>query len=90
MTDYVSERMSLGCGLDFHQLCMTIQELIGMLRVANPDRKFFTKWDSDFPEESYVRRFMKRHKLVLRRTMALSNARAMLTPVDLDNWSEPE
>ena len=24
---------------------------------------------------------------MLRRTMALSNARAMLTPVDLDNWS---
>ena len=23
-TDYVSERMSLGCRLDFHQLCMTI------------------------------------------------------------------
>ena len=87
LTDYVSERMSLWCRLDFHQICTTIQELIGILRVANPDRKFSTDWDSDFPEESYVRRFMKRHKLVLRRTMALSNARAMLTPADLDNWS---
>ena len=86
LTDYVTERMSLGCGLDFHQLCSTIQELIGILRVANPDRKFSTKWESDFPEVSYVRRFMKRHKLVLRSTMTLSTARAMLTPADLDNW----
>ena len=83
LTDYVTERMFLGCKLDFHQLCSTIQELIGMLRVVNPDRQFSTKWD---PEESYVWRFMKRHKLVFWRTMALSTARAMLTPVDPDNW----
>ena len=49
LMDYVSERKSLGCRLDFHQLCMTIQELIGMLRVANPDRKFSTKWHLDCP-----------------------------------------
>lgn len=85
LKEFVTERLSLGCGLDYHQLCLTIQELIGRLRVANPDRQF-SDWDSDFPPECYVRRFMSRHQLVLRRTMALSNARAMLTPADLDNW----
>ena len=85
LKEFVSERISLGCGLDFHQLCLTIQELIGRLRVANPDREF-PDWDSDYPPECYARRFMKRHQLVLRRTMALSNARAMLTTADLDSW----
>ena len=76
LTDFVSERLSLGCGLGFHQLSLTIQELIGILRVANPDRQFSPDWESDSPPEGYVRRFMKRHQLVLRRTMALSNAGA--------------
>ena len=76
LKEFVTERLSLGCGLDFHQLCLTIQELIGRLRVANPDRQFSTDWDSDYPNDSWARRFMERHKLVLRRTMALSNARA--------------
>ena len=48
LTEFVSERLSLGCGRDFHQLCLTIQDLIWRLRVADPDREF-PDWDSDYP-----------------------------------------
>ena len=74
----VKDRLSLGCGMDFKQLCLLIQELINALNTSNPDREFPSSWEGNFPNESFVRRFIRRNNLVLRRTMNLSTARAML------------
>ena len=74
----VKDRLSLGCGMDFKQLCLLIQELINALNTSNPDREFPSSWEGNFPNESFVRRFIRRYNLVLRRTMNLSTARAML------------
>ena len=86
LVQFVSNRLSVGCGMDFCQLSLIIQELANALKASNPDREFPSSWESNFPHKSYVRRFIKRNNLVLRRTMPLSRARAMLTYSDLDNW----
>ena len=86
IVQHVSDRLSVGCGIDFKQLCSVMQELANTLQASNPDREFPSSWVSNYPETSFVRRFIKRNNLVMRRTMALSTARAMLTFSDLDNW----
>ena len=86
LVNFVSDRLSVGCGIDFSQLCNLMQELANALQASNPDRKFPSSWVSNFPHESFVRRFISRNNLVMRRTMALSTARAMLTFSELDNW----
>ena len=86
LVKFVSDRLSLGCGIDISQLCSVIQELANSLKASNPDREFPSSWVCNYPHESFVRRFIKRNNLVMRRTMSLSNARAMLTVSDLDNW----
>ena len=71
LTEFVSERLSLGCGRDFHQLCLTIQDLIWRLRVADPDREF-PDWDSDYPAS-------------LAEDHGSQQRQEMLTTADLDN-----
>ena len=71
LTEFVSERLSLGCGRDFHQLCLTIQDLIWRLRVADPDREF-SDWDSDYPAS-------------LAEDHGSQQRQEMLTTADLDN-----
>ena len=86
IVQHVRERVSIGCGVDFNQLCLLIQECVGALKVSNPDRQFPSSWESNYPDESFVRRLCKRNGLKLRATMELSTARAMLTVHDLDKW----
>ena len=83
---FVSERLRLGCGLDFQQLSQVIHELALSLRSSNPHREFPSTWEELIPPESYVRTFIRRNKLVLRSTMPLNLARAVLTVVDLKKW----
>ena len=83
---FVSQRLRLGCGLDSHQLSLVIHELASSLRSSNPHRKFPSTWVELIPPESYVRTFIRRNNLVLRRTMPLTLARAVLTVVDLKKW----
>ena len=66
--------------------CSVMQELANTLQAPNPDREFPSSWESNYPQESFVRRFIKQNNLVMRRTNALSKARAELTVLDLDSW----
>ena len=86
LVNFVSQRLSFGCGLDFYQLCQVIQELATALCSSNPNREFPSTWEELFPPETFVRKFIIRNNLVMRRTMPLTLARAVLTVVDLKKW----
>ena len=86
IADFVKARVELGVGLSFHQLCLVIQELLARLKSVNPERYCPPSWENCYPEETFVRRLAERNGISLRRTMALSAARAVLTVSDLDSW----
>ena len=86
LVSFVSHRMSLGCGLDFSQLSLVIQELAIAVKSSNKDREFPSTWEELFPPQPYVRTFIRRNNLVLRSTLNLNLARAVLTVVDLKKW----
>ena len=73
ITKFVNERISLGCDIDFNQLCLIMKELIGALRAADPSRQFPPSFDSDFPNESFARRFVRRNNLLLVKQLPLKN-----------------
>ena len=37
LVQFVSDRLSVGCGIDFRQLCSVMQELANTLQASNPD-----------------------------------------------------
>ena len=37
IVQHVSDRLSVGCGIDFSQLCNVMQELANTLQASNPD-----------------------------------------------------
>ena len=49
---FVSQRLRLCCGLDFHQLSQVIHELASSLRSSNPHREFPSTWEELIPPES--------------------------------------
>ena len=75
----------------FYSICISLQSsfyypLLSMNSLHLSDlqtHKFPSTWEELIPPESYVRTFIRRNKLVLRRTMPLTLARAVLTVVDL-------
>ena len=52
LVKFVSDRLSLGCGIDFSQLCTVIQELANTLQTSNPEREFPSSWVSIYTHES--------------------------------------
>lgn len=82
----MTDRVNLGVGLDFDQLKSVIQELLIELKKADKERYIPPTWDNCHPEDTFVRRFADRNNISLRRTMALSAARACLTVYDLKQW----
>ena len=52
LVKFVSDRLSLGCGIDFSQLSNIMQELANALQASNPDREFPSCWVSNYPHES--------------------------------------
>ena len=86
IVQFVRGRVELGVGLSFKQLCLVIQELLAKLKSVNPERYCPPSWNNFYPEETFVRRLAERNNISLRRTMALSAARAVLTVSDLDSW----
>ena len=67
-------QLSLGCGIDFSQLCTVMQELANTLQTSNSESKVPSSWVSNYPHKSFVRRFFNRNNLVVRSTMQLSKA----------------
>ena len=80
------EALIFGVGLDFNQLRELIQELLTLLKESNHARYCPPSWENCYPETTFVRRFAVRNKISLRRTMALSGARAHFSMYDLDQW----
>ena len=86
ITEFVNERLSLGRDIDFNQLCLIMKELIGALRSADPSRTFPSSFESDFPNESYARRFVVRNNLVLRRNLHLNPSPVVLSVSELQKF----
>ena len=82
----MTDRVNLGVGQDFDQLKSVIQELLIELKKADKERYIPPTWENCYPEDTFVRRFADRNSISLRRTMALSAARARLTVYDLEQW----
>ena len=83
---FVTDRVNLGVGVDFHQLSCVLQELLLELSKGDKERHIPASWVKCYPESTFVRRFAERNNISLRRTMALSHARACLTVYDLKLW----
>ena len=86
IVQFVTDRVNLGAGVDIDQLKSVIQELLIELKKADKERYIPPTWENCYPEDTFVRRFADRNRISLRRTMALSAARARLTPYDLKQW----
>ena len=72
-----------------------IQDLLIELIASNPSRTSpWANLDPETPElhhlptVGYVKHFLKRHNLVYRRSMPLTNRRQMQDPKDLEEWSQ--
>ena len=74
--------------IKIHQISQVINELALSLKSSNPAREFPSTWEELIPPESYVSSFIRRNNLVLRRTMPLTLARAVLTVVYLKKWND--
>ena len=84
LANYVKKRMLLGCGVTWSQLEVLALELWASVCAVNPGRAEGTNG----PTRHWVRRFGTRQKLVLKATMELTKARALLTVDDLEEWQQ--
>ena len=69
---HVKFRAQIGCGVDFGQLQLLIQESLLALKSANPDRDTGYESSGQLPNKDFVRRMVERHNLSLRRTGEIS------------------
>ena len=95
IADHLTERMQIGCGLDLLQLRYIIRDCIVAAIEANPERT--SPWGEvkegkehllHLPTERYIRKFLMRNKLTLRRSMPIHNGRAVCTVEDLRSWQD--
>ena len=69
---HVKFRAQIGCGVDFGQLQLLIQESLLALKSANPDRKTGYESSGQLPNKDFVRRMVARNNLSLRRSAEIS------------------
>lgn len=69
---HVKFRAQIGCGVDFGQLQLLIQESLIAVKSANPDRETGYESSGQLPNKDFVRRMVDRHNLSLRRTGEIS------------------
>ena len=86
--EHVKERVKIGCGVDFQQLQNLIQKSLLALVRNFPGRKTGYEECGQRPNRYFVRRFIERHNISLRRSSEISKGRQILTEADLKNWQE--
>lgn len=80
LVEFVQNRADLGCGLDFDQLQVVIQEVLLKLKSLNPSKMTGFEATGQLPEKTYVYRLVKRHKIVLRWVIIYSKSRNATFP----------
>jgi hypothetical protein len=86
IVEFVDRRQKLGCGLSFSQLETIIQEVLLALTAKDPARITGFEDTYHLPNKVWTWRLMRRHKIVLRVGMAISQSRAQVSPEDIDRW----
>ena len=81
-------RASIGCGVDWAQLQLLIQEVLVAITTSNPDRLTGYENCGQLPNMFFVRRLADRNNLSLRRTAEISKGRQVLTEADLRLWQK--
>ena len=73
--NHVKWRASVGCGVNWEQLQLLIQEVLLAIKAANPSR--ITRYESSnqLPNRHFVRRFAERHNLSLRSSAEISKGK---------------
>ena len=80
---HVKWRASIGCGVDWAQLQLLIQEVLVAITTSNPDRLTGYENCGQLPNMFFVR-----NNLSLRRTAEISKGRQVLTEADLRLWQK--
>ena len=84
--DHVKWRASVGYGVDWNMLTLVLQEIFLAVKHSNPERQTGLEHCGQLPNIWWVRRFAKRHGLVMRSTMGISKGRQVVTPKELSLW----
>ena len=74
-----------GYGYNTDTLGDLIQECLQEVSKVNPDRKV-KKWDKNRPDTNFIYSFARRHNLVYRSTMELTNNRVQVSTNALLLW----
>ena len=82
IVNFLRKRIEIGEGLTFQQLSFLMQALLQKLRDLSPDRFCPPSWSNLFPEPTYVRRFVDRHGIALRRP----GTHKTLPVDDINSW----
>ena len=82
IVNFLRKRIEIGEGLTFQQLSFLMQDLLQKLRDLSPDRFCPPSWSNLFPEPTYVRRFVDRHGIALRRP----GTHKTLPVDDINSW----
>ena len=88
LLQHVKWRASIGCGVDWIQLQLLIQEVLLAVTTSNPERVTGYEKSGQLPNMSYVRRLSEKYNLSLRRTAEISKGRQILTEADLRLWQK--
>ena len=88
LKEHVIEQASYGFGYSYDDLRLCMQELLSEVCRSNPDRKASIPedWDNFMPPKHFPYNFCMRNRLVLHRTMYLSEGRAKITVAKYQAW----
>ena len=75
IVDHVKWRAAVGCGVDWHQLQLLVQEVLLGLKIANPERMTGYEGSGQLPNVNFIRRLAERHRLTLRSSSEISKGK---------------
>ena len=83
---YCDDRSKLGCGYNFKQLQSLFKEFFTRVCENSPNRRSGFETSNHLPPISWVYEFVRRGNLVLRSTLELGSARALLSVDTVVTW----
>ena len=72
---HVKWRAAVGCGVNWEQLQLLVQEVLLAIKAANPTRITRYETSNQLPNRSFVRRFAERHNFSLRSSAEISKGK---------------
>ena len=85
---HINWKASIGYGVNWQMVQLLVQEVCVKVTSVNPGRVTGLEKSGQLPNMSWVRRFARRHNLVLRRTAEIFKGRQVVTPAVLALWQK--